>query len=138
MIQTDFSDIDNYRAQIISGKILHLDGDRKYSEKSYNYYQKMGLNAIVKNIPEYKQPQVVYHLLEVYQPDILVVTGHDEMIKKGTRYYDIYNYRNSKYFVETVKEARRYDNDYDKNLVIFASTQSHPAVVPSLFELAPY
>ena len=40
MIQTDFSDIDNYRAQIISGKILHLDGDRKYSEKSYNYYQK--------------------------------------------------------------------------------------------------
>ena len=80
----------------------------------------MGLNAIVKNIPEYKQPQVVYHLLEVYQPDILVITGHDEMIKKGTRYYDIYNYRNSKYFVETVKEARRYDNDYDKNLVIFA------------------
>ena len=120
MIQTDFSDIDNYRAQIILGKILHLDGDRKYSEKSYNYYQKMGLNAIVKNIPEYKQPQVVYHLLEVYQPDILVITGHDEMIKKGTRYYDIYNYRNSKYFVETVKEARRYDNDYDKNLVIFA------------------
>ena len=120
MIQTDFSDIDNYRAQILSGKILHLDGDRKYSEKSYNYYQKMGLNAIVKNIQEYKQPQVVYHLLEVYQPDILVITGHDEMIKKGTRYYDIYNYRNSKYFVETVKEARRYDNDYDKNLVIFA------------------
>lgn len=120
MIQTDFSDINNYRSQIISGKILHLDGDKKYSEKSYNYYQKMGLNAIVKNIPEYKQPQVVYHLLEVYQPDILVITGHDEMIKKGTRYYDIYNYRNSKYFVETVKEARRYDNDYNKNLVIFA------------------
>ena len=39
----------------VTGKILHLDGDRKYSEKSYNYYKKVGLNATVKNIPEYKQ-----------------------------------------------------------------------------------
>ena len=42
------------RRKIITGKILHLDGDKRYSQKSYNYYQKMGLNAIVKNIPEYK------------------------------------------------------------------------------------
>ena len=34
-----------------TGKILHLDGDKKYSEKSYFYYKKLGLNAIVKNIP---------------------------------------------------------------------------------------
>ena len=34
-------------SQIISGKILHLDGDKKYSEKAYNYYRKTGLNAIV-------------------------------------------------------------------------------------------
>ena len=36
------------------GKILHLDGDKKYSYKSYKYYKRMGLNVIVKNIPEYK------------------------------------------------------------------------------------
>ena len=42
------------------------------------------------------------------------------MIKRGTRYNDIYNYRNSRYFIETVKEARRFDNKYNKNLVIFA------------------
>ena len=58
---------------IISGKILHLDGDRKYSEKSYRYYRKLGLNAIVKYIPEYKQPRVVYQLLELYNPDILLL-----------------------------------------------------------------
>ena len=106
--------------KIITGKILHLDGDRKYSEKSYRYYKKLGLNAVVKNIPEYRQPKVVYNLLEIYNPDILVITGHDGMIKRGTRYDDIYNYRNSKYFIKTVKEARRYDKDYQKKLVIFA------------------
>lgn len=108
------------KEKIVSGKILHLDGDRKYSEKSYRYYKKVGLNAIVKNIDEYRQPQVVYRLLEYYNPDILVITGHDGMIKKGTKYNDIYNYKNSKYFIQTVQEARRFEKDYNKNLVIFA------------------
>lgn len=108
------------RERIMTGKILHLDGDKKYSQKSYQYYQKLGLNAIVKNIPEYKQPKVVYHLLEIYQPDILIVTGHDGMLKRGTGYNDIYNYRNSRYFINTVKEARRYDMENQRNLVIFA------------------
>ena len=106
--------------KLISGKILHLDGDRKYSEKSYNYYKKVGLNATVKNIPEYRQPRVVKRLLEIYNPDILVITGHDGMLKRGKKYHDIYNYRNSRYFMETVKEARKYDKEKQKNLVIFA------------------
>ena len=115
-------DIKNKRIvdKILTGKILHLDGDKKYSEKSFRYYKKLGLNVIVKNIPEYKQPKMVYQLLKIYRPDILVITGHDGMIKKGKGYYDLYNYRNSKYFIETVKEARRYDKENEKNLVIFA------------------
>ena len=108
------------KEKIITGEILHLDGDRKYSEKSYRYYRKLGLNAIVKYIPEYRQPRVVYQLLESYNPDILVITGHDGMIKRGIRNNDIYNYRNSRYFIETVKEARKYDKQKGKKLVIFA------------------
>lgn len=104
----------------VTGKILHLDGDKRYSQKAYMYYKRMGLNAIVKNIPEYKQPEEVYKLLIMYNPDILVITGHDSMLKKGRDYYNLYNYNNSKYFVETVKEARKYDKIYNKNLVIFA------------------
>ena len=77
-------------------------------------------NAVVKNVPEYLQPKVVYQLLEAYNPDILVITGHDGMIKRGARYNDIYNYRNSRHFIATVKEARRYDKEKKKNLVIFA------------------
>ena len=40
------------------------------------------------------------------------------MIKAGRSYEDIYNYRNSKYFAQTVKNARK--NDQNKDLVIFA------------------
>ena len=108
------------REEFITGKILHLDGDRKYSDKSFRYYRKMGLTAIVKNIPEYKQPSMVYNLLSYYKPDILIVTGHDGMIRKGKNINDIYNYKNSKYFIKTVKEARRYEKDSGKELVIFA------------------
>ena len=80
----------------------------------------MGLYAIVKNIPEYRQPRVVYKLLKTYKPDILIITGHDGMIKRGTNFNDIYNYRNSRHFINTVKEARRYDNDTKSETVIFA------------------
>lgn len=109
--------VNNY-INILCGKILHLDGDRRYAEKSAKYYRKMGLNAIVKSVPENKQPMVVGNLVKRYKPDILVITGHDGMIKNGTGFTDIYNYRNSRYFINTVKEARR--ASVDKDLVIFA------------------
>lgn len=105
---------------VTTGFILHLDGDRKYSIKAYRYYQKNGLNAVVKNISESKQPKVVYRLLEHYQPDIVIITGHDAMIRTDRGYHDIYNYRNSKFFLQTVKEVRRYDRDYNKNTVVIA------------------
>lgn len=70
------------RQRIYTGKILHLDGDRKYAEKSVRYYNKMGLNAVVKNIDERRQPQVIVSLLMKYNPDILIITGHDAMLKK--------------------------------------------------------
>lgn len=104
---------------IYTGKILHLDGDKRYSEKSSMFYRKMGLKAIVRNVPENRQAGVVTNLLEKHRPDILVVTGHDGMIKGGTGYYDIYNYRNSKYFIQTVKKARE-SKKSKADLVIFA------------------
>ncbi len=76
----------NKRESIIyTGKILHLDGDKRYSEKSKIYYKKMGLNAIVKNVDEKKQPTMISDFLSIYNPDILVITGHDRNDKKGKR-----------------------------------------------------
>lgn len=62
---------------------------------------------------------MVSNLMDRYKPDILVITGHDGMIKSGTGYNDIYNYRNSKYFINAVKQARENKNT-KKDLVIFA------------------
>ena len=106
--------------KFITGRILHLDGDKKYAQRAYNYYNKMGLNAIVKNISENQQPTIIYGLLNQYKPDILVITGHDAMIRKGTNFNDIYNYRNSMYFIETVKKARKFDINNNTDTAIFA------------------
>ena len=92
---------------IKTGKILHLDGDKLYSQKSDRYYRKIGLNAVVKNVAENKQHLIVKDYINKYNPDILVLTGHDGMIKTGTKYADISNYRNSKYFAQAVMEARK-------------------------------
>lgn len=104
---------------IKTGKILHLDGDKFYSEKSARYYKKVGLDAIVKNIPENKQYLIVKEYINKYKPDILVLTGHDGMIKTGTKYGDLSNYRNSKYFIRGVIEARKIYPSSNK-LAIFA------------------
>lgn len=95
------------RQKIYTGKILHLDGDRKYSEKSARYYSKMGLNSIVKNITESRQSKVIVPLLEKYNPDILVITGHDAMLKNGRNYNNIYNYRNSRAFHKYSKRSKK-------------------------------
>ena len=42
------------KEKIVTGKILHLDGDRKYSQKSYAYYKKLGLNAQTRYFSNYR------------------------------------------------------------------------------------
>ena len=106
--------------KMIKGKILHVDGDRKYSKKAYDYYTKVGLNAVVKNIPEYKQPQYMYRLLTIYQPDILVITGHDRILNYKKGLDNIANYMSSKYFARCVQIARIYEKEKGGKLVIYA------------------
>jgi len=105
--------------------IMHLDGDRKYAEKSARIYDKFKLRAIVKNIKEGKQPYEIRNLLNKYNPDIVVVTGHDGMIKKGYRYNDIYNYRNSKFFVKTVQEIRNWEQGENRISIFAGACQSY-------------
>ena len=109
----------NTRRKYNFGTILHLDGDSRYTQKSMRYYRNLGINAVVKHISESRQPRVIWNLLDRYNPDILVITGHDGMIKSGTGYNDMYNYRNSNYFVNSVIQARRWEKN-PGNLSIFA------------------
>lgn len=111
------------RNDFIKGRILHLDGDKKYTEKSYKYYRRLGLNVVVQNVIENKQPQVVRYLLKKYEPDILVITGHDSLLKKNRGYNNVNNYKNSKYFIETVKKARQVDTK-NKIAIVAGACQS--------------
>lgn len=101
------------------GKVLHLDGDNDYLDTCLNEYRKLGISAVGQYVAENDQPARVFGLLNEYRPDILVLTGHDGFIKGNDSYMNINNYRNSQYYINAVKEARKFDNDLD-SLVIFA------------------
>lgn len=101
------------------GKILHIDGDSDYMETCLKVYKQLSLDAIGKAIPEREQPEVVVDLVKEIKPDIVVLTGHDGVIKSPKDYLDLDNYRNSKYYLESVKNLRNYNSSYDE-LVIFA------------------
>lgn len=101
------------------GVVLHIDGDPEYTEKCREAYRKMGLTVYAYNIPESEQYRQVYSLLQKIRPNILILTGHDAFFKRRNDIYNIDNYKNSKYYIQAVLEARRYEHNLD-NLVIFA------------------
>lgn len=101
------------------GRVLHIDGDEEYLEVCLSTYKRLGMDVIGEHIPEKLQPKRVYKLLVKHSPDILVLTGHDGMVGRSKNFTEISSYRNSKYFIEAVKRARKYEPSLDE-LVIFA------------------
>ncbi|MDI3534026.1 MAG: spore coat assemly protein [Thermosediminibacterales bacterium] len=102
------------------GRVLHIDGDGEYLQICMNTYKQLFIEAVGENIPEWEQPQRITRLLKQHSPDILVITGHDGLINKNkSSFTDINSYRNSKYFIESVKKARQFEPALD-DLVIFA------------------
>lgn len=101
------------------GRILHIDGDSSYMETCLKAYKELNLNAIGVALSEREQPLKILSLVKEYNPDIVVLTGHDGVLKDSKGMLDLNNYRNSKYFIEAVKILRNYNSNYD-DLVIFA------------------
>ena len=107
------------------GRVLHLDGDGTYLQKCLNMYQELGIRAIGQHVLESEMPSVVNRLLEQYEPDILIITGHDGLIRKGKNWGELQNYRNSGYFVKTVVNARKHSRNMDDLVIIAGACQSH-------------
>lgn len=103
----------------ITGKVLHLDGDEDYLNLCMNTYKQLGIDATGFTVPEEKQPEILWSLLQIYRPDILILTGHDGILKNKEDYRSLDSYRTSKYFVEGVKIARQFQQSKDE-LIIFA------------------
>lgn len=104
----------------VPGRVLHIDGDEEYLHMCLKTYNQLHLEALGKWADEEKQPQVVVELVREYHPDILVLTGHDALVGGGKKdLRDINNYRNSRFFVQAVKNVRLMAPDRD-DIVIFA------------------
>lgn len=108
----------------IPGKILHIDSDSDYLNRCLNYYKEaniwaMGIKENEENIPLY-----IKDWLEEYNPNIIVITGHDAYYKKKGNLNDITAYKNSLNFVKAVQEARKFEKSHDKLIIIAGACQS--------------
>jgi len=101
------------------GRVLHIDGDSEYLNNCLKVYKQLSLEVVGRTILEENQPREVVNLIKEVKPDIVVITGHDAIVKGTKNFMDLNNYKNSKYFVEAVLKMRDFEPNYD-NLVIFA------------------
>ncbi len=108
-----------------TGKVLHIDGDEDYMNRCLRQYREENVRAVGDFINEDRQPEIIIPLLEKYKPDILVVTGHDAIKKNTSNLQSVSNYRNSQYFIQSVKEARKYEASYDKLCIFAGACQSY-------------
>lgn len=106
------------------GRILHIDSSSDYLDMCIKYYRERNVKVTGTVVDESRQPEIVRQMLEKYKPDILVLTGHDAM-KKDSFSYSLDSYRNSRYFVQSVKEARQYEPDLDRLCVFSGACQSY-------------
>ena len=115
-------DRDNYF--YLPGKILHIDGDEDYLERSMQFYNGVGIKANGLCLKEKDISIKIKDLIEEYRPDIVVVTGHDAYYKKKGDISNINNYQNSINFVKAIKEIRKYEKNQDKLIIIAGACQS--------------
>lgn len=110
---------------VIPGNVLHIDGEEHYLKQSLALYKSLNVPAVGFHIPESNQPKKIRSILEEYNPDIVVITGHDGLLRKqGSRDFLI-NYRTSHFFVETVKQARLFNANRDGLVIVAGACQSH-------------
>jgi len=109
------------------GRVLHLDGDGSYLERCLSIYRRLGVHATGKNLPEQQMAERIEDLLAQFAPDILIITGHDGVLRKGApaEVLQIDNYRNSDSFVKAVRAARRYERSLDELVIFAGACQSH-------------
>lgn len=108
----------------LPGKILHIDGDQEYLDRCLNYYNKINLMAMGICEDESIVSNNIREYLEEYNPNILVITGHDAFYDKKGSKDNINNYKNSKNFVLAIKEARKFEKSHDKLVIIAGACQS--------------
>ena len=116
----EYRNLDRNEYFYLPGRILHLDGDEEYLEKCMNFYKKNKIRAYGLYFKEENMPIKVAELIKKYNPDILVLTGHDSFSRNKRD-----KYKNTSSFVEAVTEARKYEKSHDKLFIIAGACQSN-------------
>ncbi len=110
----------------LPGKVLHMDGDEDYLAMSMKYYKEQNINVVGRLVPESEQPRLIGGLLRENTPDIVIITGHDGMRRQKDNGEDSADrYKNSVYFIEAVREARKYQHSLDELVIIAGACQSY-------------
>jgi spore coat assembly protein len=109
----------------LPGKILHIDGDSEYLERCLKYYEETNIWAMGINEKEENIPSKIKIWLEEYKPNIVIITGHDAYYKRKGKKDNNTSYKNSLNFIQAVKEARDYERDHDKLIIIAGACQSN-------------
>lgn len=108
-----------------SGTILHIDSSAEFLEMCQRYYEDAKIKVYGKVIPESEQPGRIQGLLTSTRADILIVTGHDGLKKNATKMNSLDSYRNSRYYIQSVREARKFEPSLDKLCVFSGACQSY-------------
>ncbi|MDP4087891.1 MAG: sporulation peptidase YabG [Bacillota bacterium] len=106
------------------GRILHVDGDPEYLDTCLKVYKQLGMEAVGRIILEKDQASQIVDIVKEVKADIVVLTGHDSILKNVEDYSSLESYRNSKYFVEAVTELRNYESSYDEMVIFAGACQS--------------
>ena len=88
-----------------------MDFYKKNRIKAYGIYSKE--EELADNIIGY---------LKKYNPDILVITGHDAMYRKKRSNG---GYKNTDNFIKAIREARKYEKSHEKLLIVAGACQSN-------------
>ncbi|WP_123042678.1 sporulation peptidase YabG [Cohnella candidum] len=107
------------------GKVLHLDGDPNYLKKSMQVYGQLRIPAEGIHCHESQMPGMLVRLLPQVRPDIVVITGHDGVLKQRENLQHLGNYKNSLNFVHAVRVAREFERHRDSLIVVAGACQSH-------------
>ena len=107
------------------GKVLHLDGDLHYLRKSMQIYAHLKVPAEGYHCHESQMPEMLMRLLPRVRPNIVVITGHDGVIKHRSNLHQLTSYKNSQNFVNAVAVARAYERDLDALNIVAGACQSH-------------
>lgn len=107
------------------GNILHIDSAQDFMNQCTDLYKQSNIKCYGKWVSESKQPSLINQYLETYEPDILVITGHDGLKKGAKNIHALESYANSAYYIESVKIARSYQPNPDKLCIFAGACQSY-------------